>query len=72
MLDAGYSMLDKDLLFTDPPPAENLTPETSILATDYWLLDSLFLFPDTSITPSKVLTRSVCVIILAIQSFHSD
>ena len=28
MLDAGYSMLDKDLLLTDPPPAENLTPET--------------------------------------------
>ena len=28
MLDAGYSMLDKDLFFPDPPPAENLTPET--------------------------------------------
>jgi hypothetical protein len=25
MLDTGYSMLDKDLPFTDLPPAENLT-----------------------------------------------
>ena len=32
MLDAGYSMLDKDLPFTDPPPAENLTPENYPLA----------------------------------------
>jgi hypothetical protein len=30
-------MLDEDLPFTDPPPAENLTPETSILICDYWL-----------------------------------
>jgi hypothetical protein len=26
MLDTGYSMLDKDLPFTDPPSVENLTP----------------------------------------------
>jgi hypothetical protein len=27
MLDTGYSMLDKDLLFSDPPPEEHLKPQ---------------------------------------------
>ena len=38
MLDAGHSMLDKDLPFTDPPSAENLKPNYLLLSPDPSLL----------------------------------